>query len=118
LLEKGRVVRPEIGITRVMETETGIVIATMAKGGPAEQAGLRGFTLKKERRRQGPFVVEQTVVDRTAADRIVAIDGQPVKGAAEFLDRIESHRPGEEVTLSIVRDGQQRDVRVRLGSGE
>jgi len=43
LIEKGRVVRPDIGITRVYQTEQGLVIATMAEGGPAERARLTRF---------------------------------------------------------------------------
>jgi S1-C subfamily serine protease len=45
LIEKGHVVRPETGITRVFQQETtkGLFVATMTPGGPAEQAGLRGF---------------------------------------------------------------------------
>ena len=118
LIQRGRVVRAEIGITRVLETDTGIVIATMNKGGPAEQAGLRGFGLKTQRRRQGPFVFEQTSIDRSTADRIVAVDSQPVTRAEQFLDLIESHHPGDEVVLSIEREGRPVNVKLRLGAGE
>jgi len=118
LIQRGRVVRPDAGITRVLETEGGIVIATMAKGGPAEQAGLRGFALKTQRRRQGPFVFEQTSIDRSTADRIVAVNNQPVNRAEQFLDLIESHRPGDDVVLSVEREGRQVNVTVRLGAGE
>ena len=118
LIQRGKVIRPDAGIVRVLETETGIVIATMSKGGPAEQAGLRGFGLKTQRRRQGPFVFEQTSVDRSTADRIVAVNGQPVTRAEQLLDHIESHRPGENVVLTIEREGRQLNVNVRLGAGE
>ncbi len=39
LLVDGRVVRPTIGITRVYENEHGLLIVTVARGGPAEAAG-------------------------------------------------------------------------------
>ena len=44
-----KVIRPETGITRVYQPESGagMYIATMAPGGPAEQAGLRGFRIVK-----------------------------------------------------------------------
>jgi S1-C subfamily serine protease len=118
LVQRGRVVRADVGITRVLETDGGIVIATMNKGGPAEAAGLRGFALKTQRRRQGPFVLEQTVVDRSAADRIIAVNTQPVNRAEQFLDVIESHRPGEDVVLTVEREGRRVNVTVRLGAGE
>ncbi len=57
LITKGHVIRPDTGILKVYETERGLLIAVMQPGGPAEQAGLRGPKITKERKRQGPFVV-------------------------------------------------------------
>jgi S1-C subfamily serine protease len=118
LIEKGRVVRPEIGIARVYQTERGLLIATLTPGGPAEAAGLRGPRIVRERRRQGPFVYDSQTLDRKAADLIVAVDGQKIVSADEFLSAIESKRPGEEVTLTVVRDGHDTAVRVRLGESQ
>jgi S1-C subfamily serine protease len=115
LIERGRVLRPEIGIVRVYQTERGLLIATLAQGGPAEAAGLRGPRLVRERRRQGPFTYEYQSLDRTAADLIIAVDGEKIVSADEFLSAIESKRPGDEVTLTVVRDGHETPVRVRLG---
>jgi S1-C subfamily serine protease len=118
LIQRGHVIRPDTGITRVFQSERGLLIATVATGGPAERAGLRGIRVVRERKRQGPFVYETETIDRNAADLIVAVDGKPVTSADEFLDMVESKRPGEEVTLSIVRQGHRQDVRLRLGAGE
>jgi S1-C subfamily serine protease len=118
LIQKGRVVRPEIGIARVYETERGLLIATLSPGGPAATAGLRGPRIVRERKRQGPFVYENQSIDRTAADLIVAVDGQRIKSADEFLAAIESKRPGEEVLLTIVRDGHEQQLGVRLGESQ
>lgn len=118
LIQKGRVVRPEIGIARVYQTERGLLIATLTPGGPAEAAGLRGPRVVRERRRQGPFVYDSQSLDRKAADMIVAVDGQKIVSADEFLSAIESKRPGEEVTLTVVRDGHETAVRVRLGESQ
>jgi len=110
----GRVRRPETGIVRVYQTEQGLLIATLAPGGPAERAGLRGPRVV--RKRQGPFVYES--VDRSAADRIVGIDGKPVKTADDFLDVIDSKHAGEQVTITIVRGGQERQVPLVLDAGD
>jgi S1-C subfamily serine protease len=115
LIERGRVLRPEIGIVRVYQTERGLLVATLTQGGPAEVAGLRGPRLNRERRRQGPFTYESQTLDRTAADLIIAVDGEKIVSADEFLSAIESKRPGEEVTLTVVRDGRETPVQVRLG---
>lgn len=118
LIENGRVIRPDIGITRVYQTENGLVIATLATGGPAERAGLRGFRLVRQQQRRGPFVYEETQIDRSYADLIVAIDGVPIRSADDLLSVIESKRPGEQVVLTVIREGRETQVPVILGSGE
>jgi S1-C subfamily serine protease len=118
LIRDGRVIRPDIGITRVMETEEGLLVATLAEQGPAELAGIKGFTIVKESRRRGPFVYEQTRIERKTADLIVACDGGKVKTVDDLLNLVEARRPGETVTLTIVRDGRTMEVGVRLVAGE
>ena len=59
LIERGRVIRPDVGITRVQQDRARAAgRATMTPGGPAEQAGLRGFRIVKQRRTRGPFTYE------------------------------------------------------------
>jgi S1-C subfamily serine protease len=114
LVETGKVVRPDLGINKVYQTDEGVVIATLAPGGPAERAGLRGFRVVTNSKRRGPFVYEEKTIDRNSADRIVSIDGQKVKTADDLLSLVEAHRPGEEVVVGIVRQGQEFGVRVLL----
>ena len=111
LIRHGRVIRPEIGITRVYETEEGLLVAQITPGGPAEVAGIRGPQTLRTRR--GPFVVER--VDRTAADTITHIDGKKVETVDDFLDDIESRRPGDQVTITVLREGKPFQIPVQLG---
>jgi S1-C subfamily serine protease len=110
LIERGHVVRADIGISEVMETSAGLVIGRLNPDGPAAQAGLRGFEVNV--RRQGPFV--QTSIDRSKADRLIAVDGDPMTTGVQFRDKIWEHRPGDTVTLTIIREGRQVDVPVQL----
>ena len=118
LIETGRVIRPDIGITRVLETERGLVIVTLSARGPAEQAGLLGFRVVKTERRRGPFVYTEQKIDRSRADMIVSVDGRPVRSADDLLGAVEAKRPGETVELGIVREGKTGVVVVTLGTGE
>lgn len=118
LIAKGRVVRADIGIARVYQTGKGLLIATLVPGGPAERAGLRGPRLIRERRRQGLLTYEYQTIDRTAADLVVAVDGKRITTGDEFLSVIESKQPGDEVVVTIVRDGREQDVRIRLGESQ
>jgi S1-C subfamily serine protease len=110
LIRQGKVIRPDAGIARVYQSDAGLVVATLTPGGPAERAGIRGFKLIRERRRQGPFMVEMERVDRTGADLIVAVAGQAVRNADDFLSAVESKNPGDQVLITVQREGHRLDV--------
>jgi serine protease Do len=47
-------------------------------------------------------------------DVIVAIDGTPVRGSGELMDQVMRRRPGDRVTLDLIRYGERRRAEVRL----
>ena len=110
LIQHGRVIRPDIGIQRVYETDYGLLITRLTPGGPAEEAGLRGPRVTRERR--GPLVIERT--DRSAADLIVAVDDEPIRSVDDFLGYIEARNPGDQVVLTVIRAKSEVRVPVRL----
>jgi S1-C subfamily serine protease len=118
LIENGRVIRPDIGITRVYQVEQGLVVATLSPGGPAERAGLQGFRLVRQQQRRGPFVYEETQIDRSSADLIIAVDGERVRLADDLLSVIDRKQPGDQVVLTVVREGREVQVPIILGAGE
>jgi S1-C subfamily serine protease len=118
LIENGKVIRPDIGIARVYQTEHGLVIAALSPEGPAEKAGIKGFRIVRQQRRRGPFVYEETRVDRSEADLLVAVDGQAVKSVDDLMTIIESKRPGDRVTVIVVRESGRENVTVTLGEEE
>lgn len=109
LIRLGKVIRPEIGI-RLFETDKGLMVAQLQPNGPAERAGLKGP--KVTRKRTGPFVVERA--DRETADLIVAVDGDDVKTQDDFLTTIEKKRPGEQVIVTVIREGRRTNISVTL----
>lgn len=117
LILKGRVTRAEAGIARVLQTDVGLLVAGLVPDGPAERAGIRGFKVIRERRRQGPFMAEFTRVDRAGADTIVGVGGTLVKTVDDFLSAIESRRPGERVLVTVEREGRRLDIPVVLEEG-
>jgi S1-C subfamily serine protease len=110
LMEHGRVIRGEIGITHVTVADKGLRIARLSPKGPAEKAGLRGPKVS----RRGLFVIE----DLGAADIITAVDGEKVETPADFLGRIEAKKPGDKVIVTVERDGSELDLTVTLGGEE
>ncbi|WP_437193746.1 S1C family serine protease [Planctomicrobium sp. SH527] len=110
LMQHGKVIRGEIGITHVTVTDQGLRVMRLAPGGPAEKAGVKGPQIA----RRGPIVIE----DRAAADIIVGVNDQPVATAAEFLGLIESKKPGDVVELQVRRKDGVVKVPVTLGGSD
>ena len=89
LLKHGRVVRPDIGIARVQETEEGILIATLVPQGAADRAGLKGFRVVRQQRQRRGFIFERSYLDRTVADLVVAINDAPIRTVDDLLTEVE-----------------------------
>jgi S1-C subfamily serine protease len=107
LIEEGRVVRADLGLSRVYRTAKGVLVLGVVEGGPAEEAGLR--PIQARRTRYGPVIVPES------ADLIVAIDGKPVKTYEDLLTEVEAHAPGDKVVVKVIRNGKAVDVPVKLG---
>jgi len=85
----------------------GALVLEVASGGPADKAGLQGS------QRQATIYGSQTPV---GGDVITAVDKQPVKGMDEVIDYLfTSKQPGDKITLTVLRNGQQQDITVTLG---
>ncbi len=85
----------------------GVVIGHVATGGPAERAGLRN---------PGDPVRVRGQLVPTSADIITAINDVPVNGMNTLVSWLASNtRPGDQVTLSVWRDGAPLTLPLTLG---
>ena len=85
----------------------GVVIGSVMPGGPANRAGLR--TPGEAVRVRGQLVP-------TSADIITAINNVPVNGMNQLVSWLASNtRPGDQVTLSVWRDGAPVELPLTLG---
>ena len=103
LLENGYVTgRPYMGITYLAVTDAqtaqqlgvnayGIYVADVAKGGPADKAGLK------------------------VGDRIVSIDGTEVAQKTDLGTIIQQHSAGDTLSITVARGGQMQTVSLTLG---
>jgi 2-alkenal reductase len=107
LIAHGRAPQPGIGIQPVdpdlvaQAGIQGVVIASVNRGSPAAQAGLKALES------QGNRV-------RTLGDVIVAVNGRPIESLPSFaaeLDRVGIDNLAE---LTLVRDGKERRVKVKV----
>jgi S1-C subfamily serine protease len=111
LIEHGRVIRADLGITRVYSTSEGLLVLGLAEGGAAERAGI--LPIRARVVRYGSVRVPR--LDPETADLIIAIDGRRVHNVDELLTEVETHTPGEIVTVTVLRDGRAKDIPVTLG---
>jgi S1-C subfamily serine protease len=112
LIVNGRVIRADLGITRVYATGSGLLVLALIEGGPADQAGIQPIRVRVEQ--IGPGIVRRSL-DHESADLIVAVEHKRVRTVEELLNEVEKHHPGDTVRVTVVRDGQPLDVAVRLG---
>jgi serine protease Do len=85
--------------------QAGVLIASIVAGSPADDAGLRGSDDSVE------LNGEQLPA---GGDIIVAIDGEPVDELVSLRALLADAGPGEEVTLTVLRDGEEVEVQVVL----
>ena len=89
-----------------LPVEKGAYIWQVVDGGPAAKAGLRGANDTKP--------VEGRPTD-IGGDVVIAIDGQPVESFDDMLVYVAlKTRPGDSITLTIIRDGAQEDITINL----
>jgi S1-C subfamily serine protease len=89
-----------------LKVDKGAWVQEVNAGGPAEKAGIRGG---------GSPVTFQAQAFRPGGDVITKVAGKPVESSAELADLIADFKPGEEVPLEIHRNGDTREIKVRLG---
>jgi len=104
----GYTVYPALVNAMDLPVEQGAYVSSVTDGSPALSAGLIGAT---ENLTQDGFTVE------VGGDLITAIDGHPVKTFDDMLVYLSLQTsPGQDVTLTILRDGKYQDVKLQLGA--
>ena len=88
-------------------TSRGAIVSSVRDNSPADRGGIRGGN--KDETFNG-----QTIT--SGGDVIVAIDGQAVHSADDVVRQVGAKLPGQSAALTVIRDGKQRVVRVKLGS--
>ena len=116
LIKHGRIIRPDHGIVSLLPTKQGLKIAKVNPRGPADRAGLRGFRIVRQQKQHGPIVYQREFIDSDYADYILAVNGQSTRTPNEFLDVVEQFRPGDEIVITILRQGREKQVTLSLGS--
>jgi S1-C subfamily serine protease len=97
---------PQLAEKLGLDTTFGGLLAEVVPGGPAEKAGLKGGD-KEVRFQAGKW--------STGGDVILQVDGQDVIQPDDLARLVAARKPGEKVTLTVLRDGTKEQVEVTLG---
>jgi S1-C subfamily serine protease len=97
---------PQLAEELGLEVENGALVAEVVPGSPADEAGLEGGdeTIR--------FQAQQVEAD---GDVIVAVDGEPIEANSDLPRMISRLEPGDEITLEIIRDGEEQELELTLG---
>jgi putative serine protease PepD len=105
LIEDGEAEHAYLGVTLVT-VEGGVAVNTVRSGTPAEEAELRAAT--------GTKTVHGQEIP-TGGDVIVEFEGKTVSSSAELQGAVDAQRPGDTVSITVVRGGDRRTIEVTLG---
>ena len=115
LLKHGVVRRATLGIDLFWKTEKGLGVARTQQNGPASNAGIKGLEVTRKVVRVGNRLFETIEADKSSADRIVRIDGDEIMTTDDLQEILDRHKPGEQVNVGVLRDGELINVPVTLG---
>jgi S1-C subfamily serine protease len=89
-----------------LPVKSGALVQSVQSGSGAATAGIRGGT------------IQATAAGGTIAlggDIITGVDGQPITTSDNLGTAIATKKPGDQVTLTIIRSGKHQNVKVTLG---
>ena len=90
------------------DTIKGALVTDLTEGGPAETAGLRGGSREAD--------IDGFLV-RIGGDVIIGVEGMTVRSFYDLVVILErGHRPGDVVTLKVIRDNTMIDIDLELGT--
>ncbi|RPI41139.1 MAG: PDZ domain-containing protein [Betaproteobacteria bacterium] len=112
LIRDGKFIRPALGIQaappnfqQALKLPEGVAIFGVVEGSPAHKTGLRPFM----RAQDGNLIL---------GDIIVGLDGKPVASLDDLFGVLEQHRPGDTVSIAILRGGEKIEQNITLGLSE
>jgi S1-C subfamily serine protease len=98
---------PQLADHLGIDTDGGALVTDVVDGSPADKAGLKGST------DETTFQLQHV---KTGGDVIVGVDGKPVPTSTDLSELIAAKKPGDVVTLEVIRDNDTHQVQVTLGA--
>jgi putative serine protease PepD len=103
---EGKTLTPAIAHLFHLPVTSGVLVATVDSGSGAAQAGLKPAT------NQVTVEGESWPAD---GDVIVKVDGEPIGTVERLIDVIASKKPGDKISVEVVRGNSDKTLTVELG---
>jgi S1-C subfamily serine protease len=99
-------ITPDLAKALKISEEEGVLVNEVVKGGPADEAGIKGGDTS---------ATIEGASFKLGGDVITAVDGKKVQGMEEVINAVNAASPGEEMELTVDRDGKKKKIVVKLG---
>jgi S1-C subfamily serine protease len=102
----GGSITPDLAKALKLPVTTGVLVNEVVKGGPADEAGLRGGDTS---------ATIEGASFKLGGDVITEVDGKEVADMEEVINAVNAASPGDEMELTVDRDGETKTITVTLG---
>jgi S1-C subfamily serine protease len=103
---EGGTITPELAKAVNLPVKEGVLIQSVEKGGPSDKAGIEGGST-------------QATIDGAeitlGGDIITEAEGKKIDNMEQIIELVNGKKPGDQVTLKLLRDGKEKTETVTLG---
>ncbi|HEY2480464.1 MAG TPA: trypsin-like peptidase domain-containing protein [Solirubrobacterales bacterium] len=103
---EGGSITPQLAKALNLPVKEGVLIQSVEKGGPSDRAGIEGGDT-------------QATIDGAeftlGGDIITEADGKKITNMEQIIELVNEKKPGDEVTLKLLRGGKEKTATVTLG---
>jgi len=103
----GGTITPDLAKAINLPVKEGVIVQTVVKGGPADEAGIEGGNTAA--------TIDGAEVS-LGGDIITEVDGKKVSSMEEVVEIVNAAKAGESLELTILRDGSTKKATVTLGN--
>jgi S1-C subfamily serine protease len=102
----GGTITPDLAKAINLPVEEGVIVQSVVKDGPADKAGIEGGNTSA--------TIDGAQVS-LGGDVITEVDGKKVAAMDEIVEIVNEAEPGDQLELTVLRDGETKTATVTLG---
>jgi S1-C subfamily serine protease len=100
-------ITPQLAQALNLPVEKGVLVASAAKGGPADKAGIEGGDTSA--------TIEGAEVT-LGGDIITKLDGKTIASMEDLVEAVDAKKPGDQLEVTVLRGGNEKTLTVTLGN--